>query len=90
MSSRNAFYVHAAVVMLGLAVGMSESYSWLRWAQTMIPLLSPLMLANLVLPLVVLNLASKERRSQAAMTAALVLSAALCMAFFLAVSPLCA
>lgn len=90
MSSRNVFYVHAAVVVLGLAVGMSESYPWLRGAETLIPLIYPLMLANLLLPFVIGVLAAQERRSQARTAVAVALSTALSAAFFLAISPLCA
>ena len=89
MSSRKMFYVHAAIVVLGLAVGMSESYSWLRGVQALIPILYPLMLANLVLPLVILQLAIKGRQSRARVVAGAALSTALCVAFFLAISPLC-
>jgi hypothetical protein len=73
-SSRKVFYAHATVVVLGLAVGMSESYSWLRGAQTLIPFLYPLMLANLALPFVILRVAIKEHQSQARITAAVALS----------------
>lgn len=89
MSSRNVFYVHATVVALGLAVGMSESYSWLRAARALIPLVCHLMLINLVLPFVIRELAVKEHRSPATIAAAVALSATLSIAFFLAISPLC-
>lgn len=88
MSSRNAFYAHATVAVLGLAVGMSESYSWLRGAQILIPLIYPLMLANFALPFVICMLATKEHRSQARTAFAVALSTALSAAFFLAISPL--
>jgi hypothetical protein len=88
VSSRNVFYIHATVVVLGLAVGMSESYSWLRGAQALSPLVLPLMLVNFVLPFVIPVLACKEHLSGARIVAAAALSVALSVAFVLALSPL--
>ena len=89
MSSRSAFYVHATVVVLCLVVGMSESYSWLAWAKVFIPLVTPMMAVNLVLPFVILVLAIREHRSQEGIAAVVALSAALSVAWFFAILPLC-
>ena len=89
MSSRNVFYVHAFVVVMSLVIGMSESYSWLAWAQALIPLVLPLLLANVVAPFVILKLAIEERRTPRQIAAAVTLSVALAVAWFYAILPLC-
>jgi hypothetical protein len=88
MSSRNVFYVHAVVVVMCLIVGMSESYSWLAWAQVLIPLVTPLLLGNIAIPFVILVLAVRERRTPGKIAAAVTLSAILTIASFYAILPL--
>jgi len=89
MSSRKIFYVHATIVVLCLAAGMSESYFWLAWAKVLGPLVMAAMPINPVLPFVILVLAIKEHRSQGRIAAAVALSAVLSVAWFFAILPLC-
>ena len=89
MSSRNLFYIHALVAAICLTIGMSESYSSLAWAKVLIPLVLSLLLGSIAIPLVILRLAIKERRTPGKIAAAVTLSAMLSIVSFFVVLPLC-
>jgi hypothetical protein len=89
MSSRGVFYTHVLILLLGAAVGMSESSRWLEWAQLLIVLVLPMMLVNVAMPFAILALARKEKQPPRAIVAAVILSAAMTVAWFFVILPLC-
>lgn len=88
MSSRIAFYAHVLLVVIGMVMGMSETYRWLAWAQVLGFVSLPMMLGNLAMPLVILALAKREQRSPGTIAAATILSAILTVTWFFAIFPL--
>jgi hypothetical protein len=89
ISSRSVFYVQAFTVALCIVAGMSESFSWLRWAKPLIPLAALLFYGNLVIPLVILAKSKSESRTRFSVAAAVTLSLILSIASFYAILPLC-
>jgi hypothetical protein len=65
MTALIMFYIHAFVVILSLAIGMSETFPELAWGQILVPLIPPLWLVNISSPFVIYILAKKEKRSPA-------------------------
>jgi len=88
MSSRQAFYLHVFVLLVAILMGMSERYPSLAWAQLLAILVIPSIPANIALPVVILVLATKERRSPGRIAAAVALSVVLSIAWFFALLPL--
>jgi hypothetical protein len=89
MSSRKVFYAQAIVAAMCLVAGMSESYTSLAWAKVLIPLMNFLPLVNVVIPFVIVRLATREQRPSWQIAGAFTLSAALTIASFFAIMPLC-
>ena len=91
MSSRIAFYVHVFVVVMCLAVGMSETYSWLPDIpdpSVLHPLCLLLLFANYAMPFVILAFAKVDQRTPGEIIAAVILSAVLTVAGLCALLPL--
>jgi len=89
MSSRKVFYLQVLAVVLCLIAGMSESYSLLAWAKVLTPLMNFLPLVNIAIPFVIVRLAAREQRPSWQIAGAFTLSAALTIASFCAIMPLC-
>jgi hypothetical protein len=88
MSARKAFYIHAFVLAMLITVGMSERTPWLNWAEPLIILVLPLMLATIVMPVIIGGLATKERQSEVRVWSAVILSLGMTIASFFAILPL--
>jgi hypothetical protein len=88
MSARKAFYLHALVLVLLITTGMSERTPWLNWAKPLIILAVPLWLASVVMPAIIVRLATKEQQSDFRVSAAAILSIAMTISSALAILPL--
>ena len=88
MKARVLFYVQAIILVVLIMTGMSERYPWLTWAQALIPLAAPMGLANMVLPVVIFDLARSEQISPVRLILAILLSVAMTVGSFFALLPL--